>query len=125
MQINIYAAWVGIFLGCIAGAATGLFFHNEQWLGGYTSWQRRMIRLGHISFFGIAFINLSFALTANTLQIQQGLTIPSTLFVIGAVAMPLVCYLSATKKIFRNLFFIPAMSVIIGVIFFLLRIFAK
>jgi len=68
-MINIQVAWVGFLLGCLAGAIPGLFFHNSDWLGGYASWQRRMIRLAHIAFFGIGFINLSFALTARTLEI--------------------------------------------------------
>lgn len=29
----------------LSGITLGLFFHNPQWLGGYGSWQRRMVRL--------------------------------------------------------------------------------
>lgn len=36
--------------------------------------------------------------------------------------MPLVCYLSAARKTFRHLFFIPALSVTLGVAVFLVRI---
>ena len=118
MTINIYAAWIGILLGGLAGAAQGLFFDKEDWLGGYSSWKRRMIRLGHISFFGIAFINLSFALSAVALGLEERVAVSSVLFLVGAVCMPLVCYLSAIKTMFRHLFFIPALSVIAGVILF-------
>ena len=114
-MINIQVAWMGLLLGCLAGAIPGLFFHNSDWLGGYGSWQRRMIRLAHIALFGIGFINLSFALTARALGIDAGLEIASVLLVAGAVAMPLVCYLSAWKPVFRHLFFVPAMSVTVGV----------
>ena len=34
---------IGICLGCAAGAVQGLFFHREDWLGGYHSWPRRII----------------------------------------------------------------------------------
>jgi hypothetical protein len=51
--LNFYAAWIGILLGFIAGAVLGLFFHDENWMGGYSSWRRRMSRLGHISFFAL------------------------------------------------------------------------
>ena len=122
MMINIQAAWVGLLLGCITGAITGLFFHNSDWLGGYASWQRRMIRLGHISFFGIGFINLSFALTVRTLGLEAGLQSTSILLILGAVTMPAICYLSAWKSIFRQLFFIPAMSVTVGIALFVWRI---
>jgi len=125
MMINIHAAWIGFFLGCLAGAVPGLFFHDNDWLGGYGSWQRRMIRLAHISFFGIGIFNLSFALTAGTLGLEAGLRTISALLIVGAVAMPLVCYLSAWKKAFRNLFFIPAMSVTLGVGLFVWRLLAQ
>ncbi len=36
--------------------------------------------------------------------------------------MPLVCYLSAYRKPFRNLFFIPALSVTAGVAITLWRV---
>ena len=122
MMINIYAAWIGILLGCVAGVGSGLFFHGEDWLGGYGSWSRRMIRLAHISFFGIAIINLAFVLTARMLEIESGLVFSSWLLIAGAVTMPVVCYLSGFKKIFRHLFFIPALSVTFGVAVFLWRI---
>jgi hypothetical protein len=122
MTINLYAAWIGLLLGCLAGMLAGLFFHNEDWLGGYASWPRRMIRLGHISFFGIGFINLAFVLTSRALQMASGLRIPSYLFIVAALTMPTVCYLSAYKMAFRNLFFIPACSLTIGVALFLWKV---
>jgi hypothetical protein len=122
MIINIHAAWIGFLLGFLAGAIPGLFFHNSDWLGGYASWQRRMIRLAHIAFFGIGFINLSFALTSRALGLDAGLANTSVLLIVGAVTMPSVCYLSAWKPAFRNLFFIPALSVIVGVALFVWRI---
>ena len=121
-MINIEAAWVGFLLGCVAGAVTGLFFHKNDWFGGYASWPRRMIRLAHISFFGIGFINLAFALTARALGLEAGLQGISLLLIAGAVTMPTVCYLSAWKPGFRNIFFIPAMSVTIGIALFAWRI---
>jgi len=115
MMINIHAAWIGFFLGCLAGAIPGLFFHQKDWLGGYAGWPRRLVRLGHISFFGIGLFNLSFALTVSRLGFEEGLEVTSILLIVAAVAMPLVCYLSAWKKLFRHLFFIPAMSAIVGI----------
>jgi hypothetical protein len=111
MMINIYAAWLGILLGIVAGAISGLFFHEEHWLGGYGSWTRRMIRLGHISFFGLGLLNLGLALTARAVGISDGIGLASWLLVVGAITMPLVCYLSAFIKPIRHLFFIPVLSV--------------
>jgi hypothetical protein len=113
VSLSFCAAWIGICLGCLAGALQGLFFHRETWLGGYDSWQRRMLRLGHISLAAIGLINLGFALTAATLGLA-GVRIAAVLFIVAAAAMPLVCYLSAVHKPFRHLFFVPALSLIVA-----------
>jgi len=118
VRINLYAAWIGILLGVIAGAIQGMFFHEEKWLGGYGSWKRRMVRLGHISFFGIAFINLAFVFTVFAQDIKGHIFLSSLLFIIGAIAMPIICYLSGFKKVFRHLFFVPVISILIGTIVF-------
>lgn len=115
-DINLYAAWICMLLGGLMGAIQGLFFHKEEWIGGYGSWQRRMMRLGHIAFFGIAFINIAFVYTTDKLGIEQEVATSSLLFLIAAIGMPLICYLSAYKKIIRHLFFIPALSVIGGIL---------
>jgi hypothetical protein len=125
MMMNLHAAWVCFLLGCVAGAVPGLFFHSDAWLGGYASWERRMIRLAHVAFFGIGFLNLGFALTARVLGLESGLATPSALLLVGAAAMPAVCYLSAWKAAFRHLFFIPAMSVTLGVALFAWRLISR
>ena len=121
-MINLYAAWIGIFAGCIAGAVQGLFFHKDDWLDGYGSWRRRLTRLGHISFFGIGFINFAFAVSLQMLDMEGELVLSSRLLIVALITMPLLCYLSAFKKPLRNLFFIPAGSVIIAIVLFLWRI---
>lgn len=121
-MINVLAAWIAIFAGVLTGTIAGVFFHEEEFLGGYSSWTRRLMRLGHISFFGLGFINLLFALTVLTLGIESGIKAVSTFLVIGAITMPLVCYLSAFRKVFRHLFFIPVLSVLSGVLLFLWRL---
>lgn len=112
--INLFGGWAGILLGFVAGAVPGLFFHDELWLGGYASWRRRMIRLAHISFFGIGFINLAFFFTVRSLQIHPA-GWSSILLVVGATAMPLVCYLSAFRTGFRHLFPIPVVCLLASV----------
>jgi hypothetical protein len=113
--LNIYTAWIAFLVGIIAGAVSGLKFYSDDFLGGYSSWRRRLVRLAHISFFGIGLINIVFALTARALNVTTGVTIGSIALVIGAATMPLVCYISAFKPAFRHLFFIPVVAVLIGV----------
>jgi hypothetical protein len=122
MTINIHAAWIGFLCGCLAGAIPGLFFHRQDWLGGYASWPRRMIRLAHIAFFGLGLLNLAFALTARTLGMEAGLQLPSLLLIVGAVTMPIVCYMSIWRITCRHLFCIPVVAVASSIVLFLWRI---
>ena len=119
----LVTGWSGMLGGVASGAVLGLFFHKENWLGGYSSWKRRLIRLGHIAFWGIGFLNLSFGLTAKAFGLDMENSAASILLIIGAIAMPLTCYLSAWKPFFRNFFFIPALSVTFAILLFLTRIF--
>lgn len=112
ITLNLWAAWIGIIAGMLSGAALGLFFHNASWLGGYSAWPRRLLRLGHISFFGIAFLNLALSVTVHLAGEVHGWHIASWLLVIGAVSMPTICFLAAWKKPLRHLFFIPVLALV-------------
>jgi hypothetical protein len=119
-QLNLWAAWMGVLMGFVSGAVAGLFFNRADWLGGYGSWRRRLMRLGHISFFGLAGINLMFAFTARAVAdpagpMPTGLMIAGGLLVGGAVTMPTLCFLSAWREQWRNLFFVPVGCLIVGV----------
>ena len=58
-----------------------MFFHGEDWLGGYGSWRRRMLRLGHISMIGTGLLNLAFALSVGHLPLNLVPQMASVLFV--------------------------------------------
>ena len=103
-------------MGILSGIIPGLLFHDQDWWGGYASWRRRLTRLGHISFFGLGFLNLAFALSAKVFALPEPLFLPSLLFIVGAITMPAVCYLSAWKQPFRHLFFIPVTALLIATI---------
>ncbi len=82
-------------------------------IGNMSSWPRRMMRLGHVSFFGIALLNLAFVFTVDQLSTDgQVSMVTSWLFIAAAVLMPTICYLSAWRKSFRHLFFLPVLSLL-------------
>lgn len=122
-KYNLFAAWIGILLGLLSGLLMGLCFHHETWLGGYSSWPRRLLRLGHISFFGIAFLNFAFVGTVAYLHIQQNaIALPAILFIVAQITMPTVCILAAFKKQLRHGFAVPVLSVITACASFLFAI---
>ena len=117
---NLLAGWIGFLAGALTGAWMGLQFHREEWLGGYGSFPRRMIRLGHIACFGLGLINILFALTAALLPVSAAVHAGSALLVVGMITMPLNCFLTAWRKPFRHLFFIPVLSLIAAIVLILL-----
>lgn len=113
--MNILAGWIGVVGGVLSGAVIGLFFHRDNWAGGYGSFARRMLRLGHISFFGIGFLNFALGLTFAVVSLAPApARLAAYAMVAGAVTMPLVCFLTAWRKPFRHLFFIPVLSVLVS-----------
>ena len=114
-HINLFLAWVGLLLGFVSGMLMGLKFHQENWLGGYTSYPRRMIRLGHISFFGLAMVNLMFYFAAQAFPaITFSVSVASWLFVVGAITMPICCGLMVISPRWRHAFAVPVLSLITG-----------
>lgn len=113
--INLIAAWTGILLGFVTGMILGMFFHRENWLGGYGSMRRRMYRLGHISFFGLAAVNLFFYFTAQEFPALNFTSqVAAWVFIIGAITMPLCCVLMAHWPKLHLIFAVPVMSLIAG-----------
>ncbi len=112
---NLLLAWLWILLGFVSGMALGMFFHDENWLGGYGSFQRRMYRLGHISFFGLGAVNLLFWLTMRDIP-SADLLIQSAswTFIIGAISMPVCCVVMAHFPKARLIFAVPVISLIVG-----------
>lgn len=114
-QLNLILAWSGILLGFLTGMVLGLFFHREDWLGGYASFKRRMYRLAHVSFFGLGAVNLFFWLTTKGASGASPLITPASwAFIIGAISMPACCVLMAHLPRARLLFAVPVLSLIIG-----------
>lgn len=117
LVLNLVGGWLGMLAGVLTGAVIGLFFHREDWMGGYASHQRRLTRLGHISFFGLGFLNLLFGVTAGPLNLHgRSLSIASISLIVAAITMPVCCFLTAWKKPLRHLFPIPVLAATTGII---------
>jgi len=116
-HINLSMGWLWILVGFLSGMVMGLCFHRDDWLGGYGSFRRRLYRLGHISFFGLALINLLFYFTARLAPLEGGwVGTASWEFVIGAAAKPVCCVVMAHWRKAQALFAIPVISLITGAV---------
>ena len=119
--MNLYIGWIAVLGGLLAGATAGMFFDKEDWLGGYGSWRRRMLRLAHISLVGTGLLNLAFALSVRSLRMEPCPRLASGLFILGAATMPVVCGLSAWRRYFRHAFFVPVLSLVLATAEFIYR----
>jgi hypothetical protein len=122
VQCNLWVAWAMMAVGILVGAGIGLFFQKDTFLGGYASWRRRLLRLGHIACFGLAFINIAFALSAVALKVDGAVRLPAALLIAANVLMPATCFAAAWRKGFANLFVVPVGCTLVGVVTFLLEI---
>ncbi|MGA3284658.1 MAG: hypothetical protein ABSD57_09405 [Verrucomicrobiota bacterium] len=122
-QINLLIAWLWILLGFVTGMVLGLFFHNENWLGGYGSFKRRMYRLGHISFLGLGAVNLLSCLTTRNLSLAGPCAgVASWAFIVGAITMPVCCVVMAHFPKAHLIFAVPVLSLITGGILTLMEV---
>jgi hypothetical protein len=116
VTLNLIVGWTGMAAGAVSGAIVGLFFHDEQWMGGYGSFRRRMARLGHISFFGMGMLNVLFALSVAGVPAPNPYAAAASLaFVVAAVTMPICCFLTAWRKPWRHLFPVPVVATLAAI----------
>ena len=95
-MLNWYFGWTSILLAFATGAIIGLFFYKDDWLGGYNSFRRRILRLGHIAQAALGMMNV----VAGNSQIATGVDYPllaQWALVVGGISMPVVCFLSAWR----------------------------
>jgi hypothetical protein len=113
---NWIFGWLLILSAFLSGAAIGLFFERDDFLGGYGSFRRRLLRLGHISLAALGILNVLYGLSPWPAPADWHASAASLGFVLGGMSMPLVCFLSAWKKSFRHLFFVPVTCLVLAVI---------
>jgi hypothetical protein len=120
--LNLRAGWTLILIGFLAGAVLGLGFHRGEFLGGYSSWRRRLLRLGHVALVALGALNVLFALTPCPDPGSTASALAGTALLVGAVAMPTTCGLAAWKPAFRHAFFVPVLALLVAVVATLLHL---
>ena len=114
-HLNLVVAWLWILLGFLSGLALGLGFHRENWLGGYSSFKRRLYRLGHISLFALGAVNLLFYITtAHVPASGAAWLIASRAFIAGSILMPICCLMMAHCPKTRLIFGLPILSLLVA-----------
>jgi hypothetical protein len=115
--LNWQCGWWLVLFAFVTGAVIGLFFHRESFLGGYGSFRRRIIRLGHMALAALGMMNILFSLSPWPAPLTTPGRAASVCFVVGGVAMPAMCFLTGWRERFRHLFFMPVTALVLAVVF--------
>ncbi len=108
-RLNVKFGWCWLSLGVLQAMVIGLFAFNQDWLGGYTSLTRRLLRLSHISFMALPLLNVLYGHCLDSANLWlKAKKIGSYAMIIAGVSMPTICLLSAVNEFFQLFFFIPA-----------------
>ena len=115
MAINETFGWVWVLVGLLTGLGLGMGFQRDDWMGGYASFRRRLVRLGHISFLGLGILNILFAISGPRLALSgTSLSLASWTLILGGVSMPACCALMAWRRAAYPLFGLPVASLVLG-----------
>src|SRR4051812_31823522 len=107
--------WFWIALGFATGAALGMGFRRDDFLGGYSAWPRRLLRLGHIAMVALGALNLLFAQSLPRIALPAPWPlIASGSLIAGAILMPACYALVAFCKRAVPLFIAPVLLLSTG-----------
>jgi hypothetical protein len=115
-RLNWYAGWSLVLAAFLTGAVLGLFFYRHDFLGGYASFRRRILRLGHIALAALGMLNVLYGLSPAPSTPSPESELASLGFLVGGVTMPTVCFLTSWRPGFRHLFFIPVTALVVAVV---------
>lgn len=115
-SLSVTIGWWLVAVGFISGGLIGLLAQNEQFLGGYTSRPRRLVRLGHIALIALGALNVAWPLTTTAKSPSYLTSIIQSCFAVGGLTMGPVCFLTAWRWSCRPLFILPATVLIVGAI---------
>jgi hypothetical protein len=102
--------WLWIGLGFASGSLLGMGFAREGFLGGYGSWERRLVRLGHISLVALGVLNILFAQSAPRIAVAPvWLAAAAWAMIAGSVLMPACCAIAAKRRGAVPLFAAPVL----------------
>src|SRR5688572_14751865 len=108
--LHLRAGWTLILCGFASGAALGMGFHREGFLGGYASLRRRLLRLAHIALIALGALNVLYAL----MPLDAASALASAALLLGAVSMPATCALVAFWPRLRLLFVLPVSALLVA-----------
>ena len=109
--------WFLILAGVLMGSYMGIKFQREDWLGGYFSLPRRMVRLAHVALVALGMLNILFARSLESLKLSPPLeTVASWTLMVAAFLMPASCICISLGSRRFEMFAAPIICLVTGLI---------
>lgn len=119
---NRLIGWASLALGAVSGLILGLWSFDGPvsiplWIGDYGDTSRRLLRLGHIAFFGLGILNILFAQEASRFKIYNRILRAASLcFNFGNAFLPPALIAAAIYQPLKYLMPFPAISILIALV---------
>ncbi len=115
---NRTVGWVSLAVGAGTGLILGLWSFDgpmaaPAWIGEYGDTSRRMVRLGHIAFFGLGILNILLARELPRLS-DRTRHIASPAMNFGNAFLPLTLFAAAAYPPLKYIMPIPALVVFVA-----------
>ena len=117
---NRRIAWAGMAFGAALGMVLGLWSFDgplpvPAFLGEYGSTARRLMRLGHIAFFGLGFVNLLLARELPALRARTR-RVAGAAMNFGNLGLPLTLLVASALPAAKYLLPLPAGAVLLALL---------
>ncbi|MFB3921479.1 MAG: hypothetical protein ACE145_07135 [Terriglobia bacterium] len=116
-MMNETFGWTSVLAGGAMGLYMGLRFRREDWLGGYNSFPRRMVRLAHVALMALGILNIQFGQSLPRMQLGPTTEmVASFSFMSAAVLMPACCLWMAARRSRFEIFAAPVSCLAAGLV---------
>jgi hypothetical protein len=106
---NEILGWASVLGALIMGVYMGVKFQREDWLGGYGTLPRRMVRLAHVALAALGILNIEVGHTLRQIALPAVLArSASSAFIASAISMPACCLWIASGRRHFSFFVLPA-----------------
>ena len=123
-HINIAFGWAWMCLGFIMGMVMGTrveqfgvntLKRGPDWLGGYESVPRRLLRLSHVAFIMLPLLNIVFGQHIDAALVSfEWKRLASGSMIFGAIGVPLLCLTAAFYRPAKLFLGVPATAVLVA-----------
>lgn len=117
VAVNIAVGWSSLAIGALTGLIIGIWSFGgpvpvPEWIGDYDTLPRRLLRLGHIAFFGLGILNI---MLARHLGRHRSIAYPRSLALaamnFGNVFLPITLIAASIFEPAKYLMSLPAFAV--------------